>query len=163
KVVISDRGGVWLAFWQDGGVMYFKDGQVRASYTAADGLPTGPVAGLRLDTEGALWAATQDGGLSRIKDGRIAMLTTTNGLPCDAIHCTIEDDDRALWLYTACGMVRITRRELDAWVSDPTRKVEMTVWDAADGVKLRAVSPAYYNPPVAKSTDGKLWFLSGEG
>ena len=60
KVLLSghDQGGVWLAFWPDGGVLYFKDGQVRASYTAANGLGKGAVAGLRLDRDGALWAAT---------------------------------------------------------------------------------------------------------
>ena len=26
-----------------------------------------------------------------------------------------------------------------------------------------SISPAYYGPPVAKSTDGKLWFVTGEG
>jgi signal transduction histidine kinase/ligand-binding sensor domain-containing protein len=162
KVVVPDQGGVWLAFWIDGGVVYFKDGQVRASYLAADGLGKGHVPGLRLDHDGALWAATEEGGLSRIKDGRVTTLTNSNGLPCDAIHWTIEDDDRSLWLYTACGLVRIKRPELDAWVANPQRRIETTVWDAADGVKLSAISNAYYNPPVAKSTDGKLWFL-GEG
>ena len=34
SVVRSDKGGVWLSFWTDGGV-YFKDGRVRASYAAA--------------------------------------------------------------------------------------------------------------------------------
>ena len=72
KVVIFDheRGGLWLAFWQGGGVLYFKDGAIRASYTAAEGLGKGPVAGLQLDRDGAVWAATQEGGLSRIKDGQ---------------------------------------------------------------------------------------------
>ncbi len=109
---------MWLSFWQDGGVLYFKDGQVRASYAAADGLGKGHVPGLQLDRDGALWAATEEGGLSRIKDGRITTLTSKNGLPCDTIHWTIEDDDRSLWLYTACGLVRIARSELDAWVAD---------------------------------------------
>ena len=163
KVVVSDQGGVWLSFWQDGGVLYFKDGQVRASYTAADGLGKGHVPGLRLDRDGSLWVGTEEGGLSRIKNGRIATLTSRNGLPCDAIHWTIEDDDRSFWLNTACGLVRITRRELDAWIADPKRRIEATVWNAADGVQLHSVSPAYFGPPVAKSTDGKLWFVSGEG
>jgi signal transduction histidine kinase/ligand-binding sensor domain-containing protein len=163
KVVVPEHGGVWLAFWTDGGVLYFEDGKVRASYTTAVGLGKGPVAGLRLDRDGALWAATQDGGLSRIKDGRVATLTTGNGLPCDTIHWSMEDDDRSLWLYAACGLVRITRTELDAWIADPKRRIETAVWDAADGVRLCAVSPAYYNPPVAKSTDGRLWFRCGEG
>ena len=163
KVVVPEQGGVWLAFWIDGGILYFRDGQVRASYTAADGLGKGPVARLRLDREGALWAATQEGGLSRIKDGRIATLTNRNGLPCDRIHWSIEDDDRSLWLYTACGLVRIARSELDAWIADPKRRIQTTLWDAADGVMLRPIPPAYFGPPVAKSTDGKLWFMGGEG
>ena len=163
KVVLSDQGGVWISFLRDGGVSYFKDRQVRASYTAANGLGKGNVPSLQLDRDGALWAATEEGGLSRINDGRIATLTTRNGLPCDTIHFTREDDDRSLWLYAACGLVRIPRPELDAWIADPKRRVETTVWDAADGVRLHPFSPDSYGPAVAKLTDGKLWFLTGEG
>lgn len=162
KVILSDQGGLWLSFWQDGGVLYFKDGKVRASYAAADGLGKGHVPGLQLDRDGALWAATEEGGLSRIKDGRIATLTSKNGLSCDTIHWTIEDDDRSLWLYTGCGLVRLTRSELDAWIADPNRRIEMTVWDAADGVRIHPISPTSWGPTVAKSTDGKLWFVMGE-
>jgi signal transduction histidine kinase/ligand-binding sensor domain-containing protein len=164
KVIVSDDlGGLWLSFWADGGVLYFKDGQVRASYTTADGLGKGHVPGLRLDRDGAVWAGTEEGGLSRIKDGHVATLTTKNGLPCDAIHWSMEDDDRSLWLYTACGLVRIARSELDAWISDPKHRVETRAWDAADGVRIVAVSPASFGPPVTKSTDGKLWIMPGEG
>jgi len=115
SVLLSNReqGGVWLGFWLGGGVSYFKDGQFRVSYTVASGLGEGHVPGLQFDRDGALWVATE-GGLSRIQDGRIATLTSRNGLPCDTIHWTIEDDDRSLWLYTACGLVRIRRTELDA-------------------------------------------------
>jgi signal transduction histidine kinase/ligand-binding sensor domain-containing protein len=160
KVVLFDRnqGGIWLGFWLDGGVLYFKDGQVRASYTPAGGLGKGAVAGIQLDGDGALWAATE-GGFSRIKDGRVATLTTKNGLPCDRTYWSIEDNDHSLWLYTSCGVVRITRSELESWIADPRRRIEMTIWDAADGVNL---NPAYHNPPVVKSPDGRLWAL-GEG
>jgi signal transduction histidine kinase/ligand-binding sensor domain-containing protein len=161
--LVPDQGGVWLAFWQDGGVLYFKDGQVRASYTPDNGLGKGHVPGLRLDRHGALWAATEEGGVSRIKDGHVATLTSRNGLPCDTIHWTMEDDDRSLWLYTACGLVHIARSELDAWIADAQRMIETTVWDAADGVRLHPIAPASFGPIVAKSADGKLWFLSGEG
>jgi signal transduction histidine kinase len=163
KVVLSDQGGVWISFLRDGGVSFFKERQVRASYTTANGLGKGSVPDLQLDRDGALWAATEEGGLSRIKDGRIVTLTTRNGLPCDTIHFTREDDDRSLWLYAACGLVRIPRPELDAWIADPKRRVETTVWDAADGVRLHPFSPDSYGPAVAKLTDGKLWFLTGEG
>jgi len=163
KIVAPNESGVWLAFWTNGGVLYFKDGQVRASFTAANGLGKGHVASIRLDQKGALWAATQGGGLSRIKDGRVSTLTTNNGLPCDTIHWSIEDDDHSLWLNTACALVRIAPTELDAWIADPARRIVTTTWNASDGVGLASTSPAYFNPPVAKSPDGKLWFLGGEG
>ena len=34
------KGGLWLGF-RDGGVAYFKDGQLRASYGGAEGLGEG--------------------------------------------------------------------------------------------------------------------------
>jgi ligand-binding sensor domain-containing protein/signal transduction histidine kinase len=165
EFVLADRepGGLWLAFWVDGGVSYFKEGRVRASYTAADGLGDGEVADIQLDRDGALWVSTRKGGLSRIQGGRIATLSSRNGLPCDAIHWTMEDDDRSFWLYTSCGLVRIRRSELKAWIADPKRKVETTVWDSADGVRLRSSAASAYGPRVAKATDGRLWFVTGEG
>jgi ligand-binding sensor domain-containing protein len=145
------RGGLWLGFF-DGGVAYFKDGQVRASYTDANGLGGGPVMGLQLDRDGTLWAATK-GGLSRVKNSRVTTLTSRNGLPCDAIHWVMEDDDHSVWLYTACGLVRISRTELDAWVVDPQRGVQVAVFDSSDGVTSRAL-PTYNRPSVSKTQDG---------
>jgi signal transduction histidine kinase len=165
QFLLADRnpGGIWLGFWAGGGVSYFNGDRLGASYTAADGLGEGEVGDLQLDRDGALWASTEKGGLSRIKDGRIATLTSRNGLPCNAIHWTIEDDDRSFWLYAACGLVRIARTELDAWIVDPKRKIETMAWDAADGVRLRSSAASAYGPRVAKSTDGKIWFVTGEG
>ena len=161
KVIVADRGGVWLSFWTDGGVLYFKDGKIEATYTSAQGLGAGHVAGLRLDADRALWAATEDGGLSRIKDGRVTTLTVANGLPCNTIHWSMPDDNGALWMYTACGLVRVLRDDLAAWIADPGRRLAPTLWGAADGVPLLAITPAEFNPPVARAPDGKLWFVSG--
>ena len=161
KVIVADRGGVWLSFWQDGGVMFFKDGKIEATYTSAQGLGAGHVAGLRLDADGAVWAATEDGGLSRIKDGRVTTLTVANGLPCNTIHWSTLDDSGSLWMYTACGLVRVVRDDLAAWIADPGRRVAPKLWAGADGVPLLAQTPAYFNPPVAKGPDGKFWFVSG--
>src|SRR5580658_9310962 len=154
------RGGVWLGFYQ-GGLAYFKDGQVRASYAAADGLGEGWVTDLQFDREGSLWAATR-GGLSRVKNGHVATLTSKNGLPCDAVHWAMEDDERSFWLYTACGLVRIARPELDAWVSNPARTIQAAVFDSSDGVRSHATVTGY-SPRVAKTADGKIWFVTDDG
>ena len=164
QVLLSggEPGGLWVGFWVDGGVMYLRDRQLRRSITVADGLGEGPVGDLHLDQDGALWASTQ-AGVSRIKDGRVATLTSKNGLPCDTVNWTMEDNDHSFWLYTACGLVRIARTELDAWIADPNHVIEKTVLDTSDGVRLRSSATSAYGPRVTKSTDGKLWFVTGEG
>ncbi len=154
------RGGLWLGFSQ-GGISYYKDSRTVASFTAADGLGRGEVTSLRLDQDGALWAATQ-GGLSRVKDGRIATLNARNGLPCDAVHWSIEDDVHSVWLQTACGLMRIPRAELDAWGTKPTRAVHATIYGEADGVSSHT-SLSSYSPAVTKDRDGKLWFATYDG
>jgi len=161
KVVLADKGGVWLSFWNDGGVEYFKDGQLRASYSAADGLGKGVVPAIRLEQDGALWASTQ-GGISRIKDGHIDTLTSRNGLPCETIHWTMRDDSGALWADGVCGLFRIARTELEAWIAHPADRIATTVWDAADGVQLQS-APSSYGPFAVRSADGRLWFVATEG
>jgi signal transduction histidine kinase/ligand-binding sensor domain-containing protein len=153
-------GGVWLGF-SKGGVAYLKDGQIRASYEVADGLGQGTVNDIRLNQDGALWAATE-GGLSRVKSGRVTTLNSRNGLPCDAVNWVMQDDARSFWLYMPCGLVRIDQPQLDAWGADPERKVQATIFDSSDGVSSRAIRYGY-GPPVAKTADGKLWFLPGDG
>jgi signal transduction histidine kinase/ligand-binding sensor domain-containing protein len=153
-------GGLWLGFYQ-GGVAYFKDGQVRRAYSSADGLGDGRVEALQSERDGAVWAATE-GGLSRIKDGRIATLSSRNGLPCDAVHWMLEDDEHSVWVYLACGLVRIARSELDAWERNPKRTVPTTVFDASDGVTSFGLG-TLFNPQVARAADGRIWFVSGGG
>ncbi|HJZ73658.1 MAG TPA: two-component regulator propeller domain-containing protein [Vicinamibacterales bacterium] len=153
------QGGLWLGL--EGHVTYVEDGEIRASYTAVDGLAEGRVNDLRFDGSGALWVAMET-GLSHVKGGRVVTLSRRNGLPCDSVHWIMEDDDQSVWLYTVCGLVRIASTELNAAVSDPTRAMQTTVFDGSDGVGLR-VLPSVYRPQVAKTADGKLWFLPGDG
>src|SRR6266853_2195693 len=163
SVLAADRrqGGIWLGFFL-GGIAYFSDGQVSASYTTAEGLGAGRVSDFQFDDDGTLWVSTE-GGLSRLKNNHVATLTSKNGLPCDTVHWAMEEDDRSLWLYTACGLVRIPRSELDAWAADPNRRVQATVFDSSDGVRSHASFISGYSPRVAKSADGKLWFVTGDG
>jgi PAS domain S-box-containing protein len=157
------HGGLWLGFSR-GGVVWFRDGQVRSSYSATDGLGKGAVSQLRFDSEGALWIATE-GGITRLKDGHIATLTSKSGLPCDAVQWTMEDDAQSVWLMMPCGLVQVARSELDTRASarDKTPgKIRTTVFDNSDGLRTLAVV-GDYTPRVAKSGDGKLWFMSPDG
>ena len=116
------QGGLWLGF-RDGGVAYFKDGQLRASYASAEGLGEGMVRDFYIDGNGTLWTAT-DGGLSRIEDGRVLTLTSQNGLPCNTVHWMREDDSHSVWLYLGLWLgaywpVRVGRLGLPSKADDP--------------------------------------------
>jgi hypothetical protein len=73
-----------------------------------------------------------------------------------------EDDFHSVWLYLACGLVRIGRSELDSWASHPKQTIHATVFDSSDGVSSHRFTGGY-NSVVAKSADGKLWFVRGVG
>ena len=159
------KGGLWIGF-EKGGVSYFADGRVRETYSAADGLGSGTVNRLRFGPRGTLWPAT-DGGLSRIRDGRVMTLTSKNGLPCDTVHWSAEDDYHFLWVNMTCGLVRIAKSDLDAWVAAMERDknakptIQVTVFDISDGVRGRSYWG--HQPQVTKTADGKLWFTGYDG
>ena len=86
--VASDpvQGGVWLAY-HAGRVAYFRNGKVQMSYSRAEGLGSGAVHDIRVSADGTVWVGT-DGGLSRIRAGRVATLSSANGLPCNSVDST---------------------------------------------------------------------------
>jgi signal transduction histidine kinase/streptogramin lyase len=161
--------GLWFGFFR-GGIVHFADGQVRVSYAASDGLADGRVSNLFADSAGSLWIAA-DGGLSRLKDSRLATMNSMNGLPCDAVGWVVEDTAHSLWLGMACGLVHIERTEIDAWMAASetgkdgnamTYRVRAAVFDHADGVRM-FVGASYYTAPAAATSDGKVWFMSQDG
>jgi signal transduction histidine kinase len=166
----ADLGALWLGFY-NGGVTYLSEGRVRATYTTSDGLGNGHINSFRIDHDGTLWVATE-GGLSRFKNSHFDTLTSKNGLPCDSVHWTMEDDDHSLWLYMPCGLFRVAAPELDTWTAamdkhkDTTQAIQLTVFDSSDGVRTLSLPgglPGGYTPRVTKSSDGKIWFLPSDG
>ena len=80
----------------------------------------------------------------------------------------IEDDVDSVWLYMACGLVRIPRSALDAWAATVDKDmsarptIQATLFDSSDGVRS-AASLSTFSPHAGRSLDGKLWFLTVDG
>ena len=154
------RGGVWIGLY-DGGIVYVSGGRVRESYGVREGLGKGTINALRTDVHGPLWAATE-GGFSRIANGRVTTLDSRSGLPCDEVKSFIDDAEGSIWLYTACGLVRIARKDLDAWAASRDRgeaqqRVAMSVIDSGDGIPVPGTLGSF-TPLTARAPDGRLWF-----
>jgi ligand-binding sensor domain-containing protein/signal transduction histidine kinase len=160
------HNGIWLGFYQ-GAIAYLEDGQIRASYTTANGLGNGAVYSFQFDPDGTVWIATQ-GGLSRLKNGQVATLSSKNGLPCDGVQWVMEDDEHSFWLPSPCGLLRIARTELNTWAAavdkdrNSVRMVQSDVFDSSDGMRSRSFRSGYA-PAAAKSLDGTLWFSGDDG
>jgi signal transduction histidine kinase/ligand-binding sensor domain-containing protein len=154
-IVDHRRGGMWLGF-ETGGVVHFMDNAVRESYAIGDGTIAYEISGFQLDDDGTLWFGSK-AGLSCVKNGHLSTLSRRNGLRCDQVNSIIEDEDQAIWIYTNCGLVRIARWELEAWIRDPNRVVQTTLLDSTDGARN---TESTFQPQATRSQDGKLWFAT---
>jgi ligand-binding sensor domain-containing protein/uncharacterized membrane protein YphA (DoxX/SURF4 family) len=154
--LLSDReGGLWIGL-VSGGLMLYKHGDVR-SFSSSEALGSGYVASIFEDHAGTIWVATE-GGLSRYDGDHFTTLTTRNGLPCDTIHDLIEDDLGSLWLRTGCGLVRAKLADLMA-----ATKIPYELFGPADGYRVTARPVRGSTPRVAKTRDGRLWFVTTDG
>jgi signal transduction histidine kinase/streptogramin lyase len=144
------KGGIWL-----GSV---NDGLVRYSHGHLETIPpkVPEVRSLLVDPDGSLWAATR-GGLVRWKEGKLKILDSTRGLPCDSISTVVRDNQRALWLYAKCGAIAIADAELQRWWEHPDSTVKLLLFDVFDGAQPAMMS---FRPGASKSPDGRLWFVN---
>ena len=125
--------GIWIGFG-NGGVARFTPSGGTDFLLSRNGLGGGEVTDLHLSRDGTLWIAT-DQGLSALRGGHLATVTTAGGMPCDRIHAMVEDDDGALWLNSACGLVRIAASELAGWTAHPNIKIKSKTFGASDGCR----------------------------
>jgi signal transduction histidine kinase/ligand-binding sensor domain-containing protein len=166
--VASDpaHGGIWVGF-SDGGVAHLLDGSVTATYGPKEGFGNGVILEIRVTHDGTVWVA-RDAGLTRIKDGRITNLDSKSGLPCDGVHASIADEPGAFWIYTVCGLARISAAEMDAWIAAADRHERLPVLhplvlDDADGVASYSSPGSTAAPHLAQAPDRKLWFIAPDG
>jgi signal transduction histidine kinase/ligand-binding sensor domain-containing protein len=159
------RGGMWIGSYS-GRLIRVLDGRVVESYSERDGLGKPPFHHVSVSKDGAAWVATA-GGFSRIQNGRVATLDAGGGLPCDRVNWMIEGAEHALWVSTACGLVRVEKSELDAWAAavdagTARPRIAAGVVESYDQVRAFA-APGSFTPHAAVSGDGKLWLAGRDG
>jgi len=147
------RDGVWLGL-VNGDLARYRDERLE-TFSASHG-QNSPVRQVLVSAEGLVFGATS-GGLIAWHDGKVQMLTSQNGLPCDAIDSLLADNDSALWLYAQCGLIKIENTEIERWLEQPTLSVKTQVLDAFDGARPGSVP---FSPHATRSSDGKLWFAN---
>jgi Two component regulator propeller./Histidine kinase./Y_Y_Y domain. len=157
----SLRDGLWIST-KDGNLGFFKNGKIIEHYGPDDGLGRGILEDVQAKKDGAVWVGTAM-GLARLRDGKIAVLGQQNGLPCNMVHWMREDDAGTAWLYTECGVVHLSREDLAAWDAQTDHRVTpLDFFSNLDGAQ-NATMNSWYSPHVAKTTDGRLLFVTNYG
>jgi signal transduction histidine kinase/ligand-binding sensor domain-containing protein len=157
--ITRDRlGDLWFA--TTGGLAHVSDRGYRI-YTTRDGLPDEGVHSVHEDRDGSIWVATV-GGLARVQHGVITSFSTV-GLLGEIVFEILEDAAGNLWLNGRQGVIKASKRDLDAYAAKTRRDVPITVYGLADGLKSTEYSVAYIQRPACRTSDGKLWFATTGG
>ncbi len=149
----SGRDGViWVA--SAGGIFRVKDGAYQ-QWSATEGLST-PVNWICEDNEGVVWGATLR-GIVRLKDNRISFIDRKHGLFDDNIYAVIPDDLGNLWVDSGRGIFSVSRKNANDFAEGKTTRVQCTVYDGMDSVKL-ADKTKQQERVACKTSDGRIWF-----
>ncbi|HET6763349.1 MAG TPA: two-component regulator propeller domain-containing protein, partial [Longimicrobiaceae bacterium] len=129
-------GFLWLASYE--GLVRF-DGVAFHAFGDADipGLPRASFRRLAVDRAGALWAASETGGVVRLAGGKWTVFTTRQGLVSDRVTALLPDPDGSVWIGTRAGISRIaggrvTRLSLPA--GEPVPAVTALAPDGGGGL-----------------------------
>jgi signal transduction histidine kinase len=111
--ITGSKDEIWVGTQHHGLIRFwYKDGirDVR-TYTHFEGLAEDSVYSVYRARDGALWAGTLTGGVSRFKDGRFVTYTTANGLASNTISSILETGDGAIWFATPNGLTSLSENK----------------------------------------------------
>jgi signal transduction histidine kinase/ligand-binding sensor domain-containing protein len=151
RVAADPAGGIYVAAL-NGDLVHVDSlgGQVVYPHPAGH---SARIPQLSVARDGTLYASTSF-GLEVLRNGKIHVLDTNNGLPCKVLYDSIFDRYDNLWLYAQCGAIRIARADLARWLRDPAVVIPVLLLDAEDG----AIPFDAAFGGSARTPDGVLWF-----
>ncbi len=113
------------------------------NFTTDDGLPQTQILDIMQDHTGALWLATNGGGVCRFDGNTFEPFTTREGLNSNHVFSVYEDESNTVWIGTLKG--------LNKYVNKQIVKVEDSM------VNQAAVHT------ITKHSNGELWLGMGRG
>lgn len=109
--IAGPDGELWLGR-RDGGLTHLQshNGSFTAkTYTHSDGLAQDSVYSVYQDREGAVWAGTLSGGVSKLSQGKFTTYTEASGLASNSVTSILEDTRGAIWFATPFGLTVLSK------------------------------------------------------
>ncbi len=111
---------------------------------------------------GDLWIAAGSAGLTRIRNGKIALISTAQGLPEPTNFSILEDGRGYFWTSSNLGISRIPVADLNAVADGLAQTVRGELFGTAEGMANPECSGGIQAPAI-RAHDGVLWFATTEG
>ncbi len=154
--LLADReSGLWLTGGE--GIRYLN-GKSNVLYGEELGLPHTPAYPLSQDSTGTIWASTDGGGLCRLRDGRVRVITTREGLHSDAPGYLFEDGKGSLWFGADSGIFRLSLKDLNGVADGKLSRLSPVSYSIAEGMRSSGCEDAPW-----RTRDGRLWFPTVRG
>jgi len=154
------RGDLWIGT-ELGGLNRLHQGQF-TSFRQSNGFPSDNISSLYVDNDDVLWIGTMGDGLIRWQDGKATQYWRQNGLIANNIDYIIEDDEGFLWIGCNAGLMRVSKKDLNAFAAGTISSVFCRSYDKRDG--LPSAECTFGSQPAAgKAQDGTLWFPTHAG
>jgi len=99
----------------------------------AKGLNSVRFSALFEDDDGSLWIGTEDGGLTRCRNGIFTTYTTQDGLPHNKIRAIWGDDAGGLLIFTAGGLVRWRHEQFLPYQAAPGMSIGQNCYRVQSG------------------------------
>ncbi len=156
--IMEDRdGGLWVGGIE--GLRYMRGGKT-VLYGKKQGLHD-HIGDIHQDSTGTLWVASYGGGLARLRDGQLKVITTKDGLPDNIVLGILEDGENNLWLSSNHGIFRLSLKELNDFADGKISSVSPVAYGSAEG--MRSTESGGGSPGGWRTTDGRIWFPTLRG
>jgi ligand-binding sensor domain-containing protein/signal transduction histidine kinase len=96
-------------------------------------------------------------GVFYLRRGRWAALDIAHGLPCGRTWAVAEDQRGALWIRGQCGLMILSKPDLEHALAHPQERFKARLLDSVDGARPGEPS---FQPAVTMQPNGRLWFAT---
>lgn len=151
-------GALWVGT-HGGGLSRIQNNR-RTTFTTDNGLSGKTVCSIYEDSDGTIWAGT-DNGVTRIRNSTARSFREADGLLARTIHCILEDEFGRLWMSSDKGVFWLWKPELNELRDG--EDVRCITYEVGDGLPARTCNGQTSHPAGCKSRDGRLWFATPGG
>jgi len=160
RAIVEDRNGEMLV-GTDRGINRFRNGKFVQDPAFAQ-LSHDRVWSIYADLHNTLWVATRGAGLVRVRDGKIARITTQEGLLSNSIFQLIGDDGGRLWMSGPLGISSASLADLNSAADGNLSSLPVLSYGTGDGLESTQMNGGV-QPAGSVAADGELWFAGVKG